>query len=59
MAAAKDGGPVIPATPLVSVEVKVPYQVVFDGVAHGPNEVVEVPEETAAHWVACGWVVAE
>jgi hypothetical protein len=58
MAAAKsEGGPVIPAPPLVSVVVKPPFQVCHDGTVFGPNEIAQVPEDVAAHWVTRGWAV--
>jgi hypothetical protein len=60
VAAAKDeGGPVIVADPTVSVVVTPPYQTVHDGIVYGPNEIAEVPEDVAAHWITCGWVVPE
>lgn len=60
MAATKDeGGPVVVADPPVSVVVNPPYQVVLNGIVFGPNEIAEVPEGVAAHWVACGWAVAK
>lgn len=45
--------------PPVFVTVAKPYQVVHHGIVFGPGETAQVPEHVAAHWVACGWVVAE
>jgi hypothetical protein len=60
VAAAKDeGGPVVLAVPLVSVVVCPPFQVVYGGIVFGPNEIAEVPEGVAAHWITCGWVAAK
>jgi hypothetical protein len=40
------------------VAVNAPFQVCHDGIVYGPNEVAEVPEHVAAHWLTNGWVVA-
>jgi hypothetical protein len=43
----------------VFVVVNPPYQVVDHGKVFGPGETAEVPEDVAAHWIHCGWVVAK
>jgi hypothetical protein len=54
-----DVGEVVPAEGATSrVVVTAPYQVCHDGIVYGPNEVAEVPENAAAHWLTNGWVVA-
>jgi hypothetical protein len=60
MAAAKDEGAGDPGTPPhVYVIVNPPYQCVHHGIVFGPGETAEVPEDVAAHWVACRWAVAK
>jgi len=40
----------------VKVKVVQPVQVVHDGKRHTIGDVVEVPDEVAAAWIAQGWV---
>jgi hypothetical protein len=39
----------------MNVTVAEPFQVVHDGIAYGPGETVEVPDEVAGGWIARGW----
>jgi hypothetical protein len=42
--------------PLQRVAVLTPFQVCHLGEVYLPNEVAEVPENVAAHWILNGWV---
>jgi hypothetical protein len=42
-----------------TVRVLDPYLVAYDGTAHYPNEVVEVPVSVADLWLRNRWVTAE
>ena len=48
-----------PAAPRVYVTVVPPYQCVDHGVVFGPGDTAQVPEDVAAHWIACGWAVPQ
>jgi hypothetical protein len=58
-----DEAEVVPAKgatpPLVLVVVTPPYQVAHHGIVFRPGETAQVPEDVAAHWITCGWVVAK
>jgi hypothetical protein len=41
------------------VQVVAPFQVCHAGIVYRPNEVADVPQHVAAHWVANGWVVEQ
>jgi hypothetical protein len=45
--------------PLRRVRVQHPFQVVHEGTVYPPDEIVEVPETVASHWIRDGLVVTD
>lgn len=43
----------------VPVVVNAPFQVCHNGTVYRTNEIAEVPEAVAVHWITCGWVTAK